>query len=583
MMGTSIANPWKLRQGSSGARRSRCVLALGCALIASACSDSAVGTGGSGGDLSGGQSPVGGAGGSWAGGAGGGGAAPPGGAGGVGGDGGAGGGCVPFDDGNPCTDDLCFDGHAENLPVQVGTSCGAALFCSVDATCVVCLSDADCTGEETCFAGACLPPVGGLWARRFGGPGNENILGLSVTEASLLFAAVGEIDVGGVPAVGGELVLGSLASESGAGLASRAFQSAPMDWPPYYQNHALTAELAAPGSDGSLFVASDFFGVLDLDGETVRGDDVPLLMKALPDTSISFWRHVIWAPGYDPVGDHCYDEWVDALAGDETGGVLAAGGASIYGQCNSQVPMLDRTDSSGAVAPLFGPAWWASGNTFTGIATDAAGAIGVIGKLAAPNTPFDDGCAAMLPPSAGFVAVYTAQYACTAVMALALLPEKLAMVGGGPVLVFKSAAPLTIGGQTYPANPGGHYLVRLDPDLNVVWVKQYGGVSKITALAAGPGGDLLVGGQFVAPAQLGSGEVVPAGASDIFVIRLAPDGTHVWTRTYGGPGVESDCTLAFDASGYVMVGAQANDELVLGGQALTSAGGVDLVIARTPP
>ncbi|UQA63308.1 PQQ-binding-like beta-propeller repeat protein [Polyangium aurulentum] len=99
-----------------------------------------------------------------AGGAGGvGGAGGAGGAGGVGGSGGAGGApCVPVDDGNPCTLDLCKDDVAVHEPAEAGTACMAgSSLCDGQGSCVECLAPEHCPGADdacktrTCTQGTC--------------------------------------------------------------------------------------------------------------------------------------------------------------------------------------------------------------------------------------------------------------------------------------------------------------------------------------------------------------------------------------------------------------------------------------------
>ncbi len=80
-----------------------------------------------------------------------------------GGSGGTGGGpCVPVDDGNACTDDVCTNGQPTHTPTAAGTSCsnGGAL-CDGMGACIECLSPSDCPGKDnacqtrTCNQGTC--------------------------------------------------------------------------------------------------------------------------------------------------------------------------------------------------------------------------------------------------------------------------------------------------------------------------------------------------------------------------------------------------------------------------------------------
>jgi hypothetical protein len=73
--------------------------------------------------------------------------------------------CVPVDDSNPCTDDVCIDGMPENPNKTQGAVCGmeqgATLVCDGTGMCVGCNAPSDCPGADddcktrTCMAGVC--------------------------------------------------------------------------------------------------------------------------------------------------------------------------------------------------------------------------------------------------------------------------------------------------------------------------------------------------------------------------------------------------------------------------------------------
>src|SRR5690242_18216939 len=87
------------------------------------------------------------------------------------GSGGAGGvPCVPIDDNNPCTDDLCNNGLPVHPPTPAGAPCsmGGSL-CDGMGVCVECLAPTDCAGMDdvcqmrSCTQGKCgtaLAPAG---------------------------------------------------------------------------------------------------------------------------------------------------------------------------------------------------------------------------------------------------------------------------------------------------------------------------------------------------------------------------------------------------------------------------------------
>jgi hypothetical protein len=77
--------------------------------------------------------------------------------------GGAGGGaCVPVDDSNPCTSDVCEGGLPVHTPTPAGSACSmGGTLCDGQGSCAECLAPADCAGPDdackarTCVAGKC--------------------------------------------------------------------------------------------------------------------------------------------------------------------------------------------------------------------------------------------------------------------------------------------------------------------------------------------------------------------------------------------------------------------------------------------
>ncbi len=83
--------------------------------------------------------------------------------GGNGGSGGAGGvSCVPVDDDNLCTEDLCENDLAVHEPIADGTNCSDGDVCTQTDTCHtgVCVGGDPvlCSGAASCVAGACVGP-----------------------------------------------------------------------------------------------------------------------------------------------------------------------------------------------------------------------------------------------------------------------------------------------------------------------------------------------------------------------------------------------------------------------------------------
>ncbi len=100
------------------------------------------------------------------------------------------------------------------------------------------------------------------------------------------------------------------------------------------------------------------------------------------------------------------------------------------------------------------------------------------------------------------------------------------------------------------ADPNGDaWLIRVDGDGQVRWQKTYGG----------PGDDWLVDvqatpdGGFIA---VGFTRSFGAGQEDVWVLKLAADGTIHWQKTYGGPKTDQGWSVALTPDGgYLVVGA----------------------------
>lgn len=96
------------------------------------------------------------------------------------------------------------------------------------------------------------------------------------------------------------------------------------------------------------------------------------------------------------------------------------------------------------------------------------------------------------------------------------------------------------------------WVVKLDAGGNVTWQKTYGGPDMDYAVAIAQTGD---GGYVVA----GNTESFGAGYSDSWLLKLNPDGSLAWQKTYGGP--DEDTFQAMDDvgdGGYVLTGLTAS-------------------------
>ena len=99
--------------------------------------------------------------------------------------------------------------------------------------------------------------------------------------------------------------------------------------------------------------------------------------------------------------------------------------------------------------------------------------------------------------------------------------------------------------------------------------------NKILGLAVLPGGDIIIGGTFNLPPgdsiNLGGDDLVSSGADDIFLARFKQDGTHVWSKSWGGAKSDNLLEIVIDNDGSILfAGTFASDALDLGGPVLAN-------------
>ena len=107
-----------------------------------------------------------------------------------------------------------------------------------------------------------------------------------------------------------------------------------------------------------------------------------------------------------------------------------------------------------------------------------------------------------------------------------------------------------VAGQTLTFGPGesAAWLVKLDADGEIMWQKAYGGTGYDYAWSVQQTND---GGYIM----LGGSETFGAGGTDIWLVKLEPDGDVVWQKTFGGTSNESVYWVQQTSDdGYIVLG-----------------------------
>ena len=90
-------------------------------------------------------------------------------------------------------------------------------------------------------------------------------------------------------------------------------------------------------------------------------------------------------------------------------------------------------------------------------------------------------------------------------------------------------------------------------------------------------------GFFHETVDFGLGPHTSAGSRDIALVKLAPDGTPVWTRSFGSSGTDQGWCVAADSKGNVWMTGRFQDTVDFGGGLLESTGGDDVFLAKYAP
>lgn len=138
---------------------------------------------------------------------------------------------------------------------------------------------------------------------------------------------------------------------------------------------------------------------------------------------------------------------------------------------------------------------------------------------------------------------------------------------------------IDFGGGTH-IGPGG-FVVRLDASGGYGWSRSFGTGQAPASLnvTTDSEGGVLVGGSFSGTVNLGGDDLTSAGGLDILAARLGADGSHDWSRRYGDEADEA-AEVVLSPSGSIYLAGGFYGALDLGGPTLVSAGLADVFVAR---
>ncbi len=129
------------------------------------------------------------------------------------------------------------------------------------------------------------------------------------------------------------------------------------------------------------------------------------------------------------------------------------------------------------------------------------------------------------------------------------------------------------------------FVAKLDSKLQHIASRRFGGPEAQSAygLAVDTSGNVLVAGGFSGSMDVGGVPLVSAGGQDIFVAKLDPQLQPIWARRFGGAEDQEASAVAVDAKGHVVLAGGIWGSVDFGEGPLTSAGDSDVFVATLPP
>lgn len=127
------------------------------------------------------------------------------------------------------------------------------------------------------------------------------------------------------------------------------------------------------------------------------------------------------------------------------------------------------------------------------------------------------------------------------------------------------------------------FVLRMSPQGTPMWAIQSTGTGPIGSASAAttPAGDIVVALDYQGTFKLGGGDMLTsAGAGDIALARVSSSGSVVWTRSFGGAGADQHRAVAVGRNGEIALNGEFEGQVSFGGDLFTSLGGRDAFVAK---
>src|SRR5262245_1401879 len=123
----------------------------------------------------------------------------------------------------------------------------------------------------------------------------------------------------------------------------------------------------------------------------------------------------------------------------------------------------------------------------------------------------------------------------------------------------------------------------------LLWAKRFGMSTtdffsnELNGVAIDASGNIYVTGTYYGTIDFGGGPMTASSGNDTFVVKFAPDGTHLWSTSFSSFDGDTGKAIAVDPSGNVLVTGFLSGWVDFGGGVLRSAGSADIFVVKLSP
>ncbi len=137
-------------------------------------------------------------------------------------------------------------------------------------------------------------------------------------------------------------------------------------------------------------------------------------------------------------------------------------------------------------------------------------------------------------------------------------------------------------GIVLPLGTSNSFLVKYDPDGNIIWANSLSGNSPaFINLAIDDDDNIIVGGENSGALTFMGEDVDFFGEYDLIIVKYDKNGNEIWLKSYGSAGNESISNIATDHDGNIFISARYTTTFSIGAINIINFGLSDALIMKT--